>query len=248
MELTFYKEGKRFYTEFEITQDSNLHLEFKKGTTVNMYQSTPDGGKYDYIEDSSKYFGDVIDIDLIALVYPKRIRIVSPNEPSYAAITTDGEVTEIKSQSKDVEITANGVTEIAPDNGFGYLSGVKVNVNVPSGGSGGSSGGGEVDHEYLDIRGVDPMYLEGLIPFITLVRVDTQGGASIGPPLFITMMGAQITIDLLPYVAIDKNARLVLITGDNVQTVTFDMVMADEELASAYKAIPRITEEQFYSF
>jgi hypothetical protein len=86
----------------------------------------------------------VADFDFASLVYPKIIKVVCPTEPTYAEVVTDGEVTEIKSQSKEVEITANGVTEIAPDAGFGYLSGVKVNVNVQGGGAGGDapSGGG----------------------------------------------------------------------------------------------------------
>lgn len=70
-------------------------------------------------------------------MYPKYIKIVSKVEPTYAAITTDGEVTEIKTQSKEIEITSNGITNITPDSGFTYLNSVKVKTNVPTSGGGG---------------------------------------------------------------------------------------------------------------
>lgn len=53
--------------------------------------------------------------------------------PIYAAITTDGEVTEIKTQSKEIEITSNGTADITPDAGFAYLNSVKVKTNVAGG-------------------------------------------------------------------------------------------------------------------
>lgn len=137
MELVFHKENGLYITEFEVTSDFNVHLERSKGGKVSFYQKTTDGN-YDHIEKLSKNIDKVFDYDFQALVYPKIIKITSECEFDVSSLTTDGEVTEIKSQSKEVEITSNGVTEIAPDAGFGYLSGVKVNVNVPQ--SGGSSG------------------------------------------------------------------------------------------------------------
>lgn len=140
--LQFNRIGDTWVAEFQVTADFNIHIE---GGPLTLYQRTGDAANFALInvENYRQLSGSVFDYDFSALVYPKTIKIVSSTEPSYAAITTDGEVTEIKSQSKEVEITANGVTEIAPDAGFGYLSGVKVNVNVPqSGGSGGGSVGG----------------------------------------------------------------------------------------------------------
>jgi hypothetical protein len=62
-------------------------------------------------------------------------------------VTTDGEITEIKSQSKEVEVTANGTMDITPDAGFSYLNSVKVKTNVPTSGGGGG-GGTELEGEY----------------------------------------------------------------------------------------------------
>ena len=42
------------------------------------------------------------------------------------------------------------MTEIAPDTGFGYLSGVKVNVNVPQSGGGDAPSGGETEYFRID--------------------------------------------------------------------------------------------------
>ena len=46
----------------------------------------------------------------------------------------------IKNQEKSLEITENGVTEVAPDSGFTGLSKVTINTNVASSGGGGTGG------------------------------------------------------------------------------------------------------------
>lgn len=81
--------------------------------------------------------------------------------PIYAAITTDGEVTEIKTQSKEIEVTDNGITEITPDAGFTYLNSVKVKVNVPT--SGGRSAS---SWRYFDVSKLDSSMKSRLYPFI----------------------------------------------------------------------------------
>lgn len=53
----------------------------------------------------------------------------------------------INNQSKVVDITENGTTEVVPDSGFTGLSKVEVNVNVSGG-----SGGGELEGEYYLAR------------------------------------------------------------------------------------------------
>lgn len=143
MNLQFTNKGGNFVSEFEVTSDFNLHIEGVRLSDMHIYQKTA-GGSYAKVTDfpSERSQDRVADFDFASLVYPKFIKVVCATEPTYAEIATDGEVTEIKSQSKEVEITANGVTEIAPDAGFGYLSGVKVNVNVPQSGGGESGGGG----------------------------------------------------------------------------------------------------------
>ena len=183
MELVFHKDNGLYITEFEVTSDFNVHLERSKGGKVSFYQKTTDGN-YDHIEKLSKNIDKVFDYDFQALVYPKIIKITSECEFDVASLTTDGEVTEIKSQSKEVEITANGVTEIAPDAGFGYLSGVKVNVNVPqSGGSGGTEGGMKLLCFNSFAEGLTGQDLLGFLgPFNALVKVvDSEGKEGILP-------------------------------------------------------------------
>lgn len=137
MNLQFTNKGGNFVSEFEVTLDFNLHIEGVRLSDMHIYQKTA-GGSYAKVTDfpSERSQDRVADFDFASLVYPKFIKVVCATEPTYAEIATDGEVTEIKSQSKEVEIVSNGVTEIAPDAGFGYLSGVKVNVNVPQSGGG----------------------------------------------------------------------------------------------------------------
>ena len=50
-----------------------------------------------------------------------------------------------KLQEKAIDITVNGSTVISPDSNYDALSGVTVNVNVPSSGGGESSGEGILD-------------------------------------------------------------------------------------------------------
>lgn len=137
MELTFNKDGNLYVTEFEVTTDFNLHLERDKGGKVSFYQRSTNG-QYDSIEELEKNIDLVFDYDFQSLVWPKYIKITSESLPTVATLTTNGEVTEIKSQSKEVEIVSNGTTDVTPDAGYSYLSGVSVKVNVPQEGGGGS--------------------------------------------------------------------------------------------------------------
>ena len=136
MNLTFNKINDVFVSEFSVTSDFNLHVERSKGGSFTIFQRSSDGGNYGevyYQEKLDKI--KAIDYDFSALIYPKYIKIVSEVEPTYAAITTDGEVTEIKTQSKEIEITSNGITNITPDSGFAYLDRVSVKTNVAQSGS-----------------------------------------------------------------------------------------------------------------
>ena len=60
----------------------------------------------------------------------------------------------IKNQEKSVEITENGVTEVAPDSGFTGLSKVVVNTNVASGGGGATEPKPVNDVTFYDYDGV----------------------------------------------------------------------------------------------
>ena len=123
-----------------VGQKGFLHLERDKGGFLFLYQRSSDGGSYDSVGDAKFAPHDsIIDYDCTALVYPKFIKIVSEVEPTYAAVVSDGEVTEIKAQTKEIEVTSNGTTEVAPDTGFAYLNSVKVKTNVATSGEGGAS-------------------------------------------------------------------------------------------------------------
>lgn len=141
MELNFVQSSEVFgkntlawETEFEATGDFNLHVERNKGGDILVYQRTAGSG-YAIVEDFRGMDNKpAIDLDFTSVVYPKFVKIVSESQPTYATITTDGEITEIKSQSKEVEVTANGTINVTPDAGFSYLNSVKVNTNVASSG------------------------------------------------------------------------------------------------------------------
>ena len=118
-----------------------------------MQQNSAEGGKYAAVDDWGTQNNDklIIDYESGYFVTPKSIKIISKVLPTYAAITTDGDVVEIKSQAKVVEITSNGTTSVEPDAGFSYLSKIDVKTNVPQSGG---SGGGENLIEYINFEGV----------------------------------------------------------------------------------------------
>lgn len=161
MELVFKESsqvlsGKPAYeVEFEASSDFSIHIERPEGGRFLVYQKSVANGKYSLVDGVGyQDYKDVFDIDFAGSVYPKWIKIVSEVEPTYAAIISDGEVTEIKAQSKVVEITSNGTTNITPDEGFGYLNSVKVKTNVAQSGGGSTSGGGKYGMLFFDIANV----------------------------------------------------------------------------------------------
>lgn len=182
MELKFNKNGDAWVAEFEATDKFNLHMEGLLLGSFSILQRTA-GGKYTHVRGIPTYprFDKVFDYDFDALVYPKFIKIVSETEPTYAEVVSDGEITEIKSQTKEVEVTANGTTQVAPDAGYSYLTGVTVKTNVPqSGGSGGGNGDGK--WLYLDKSSVPfPNAMEMLVLLSTIGKVSGPNGTIIGP-------------------------------------------------------------------
>ena len=256
MELQFIKDDhERWVSEFEAGADFNLHIERKTGGTVTLYQRTTGGG-YDVVDDFEVMrHQPVIDYDCTALIYPKFIKVVCSSEPSYAEVVTNGEVTEIKSQSKEVEITANGVTEIAPDNGFGYLSGVKVNVNVPQSG-GGESGGGDAPSKsswrYLDVTGVNEyMFSQMLKRFAATCVVKVSGVSHIVVAL-VTVAGMPegaetkaISIDMQTRIK-DQGTGFAIMSYDDYFKQDAGGISAWEYLFINNGAV-EITEEEFYA-
>lgn len=154
MELNFVQSSEVFgkntlawETEFEATGDFNLHVERNKGGDILVYQRTAGSG-YAIVEEFRGMDNKpAIDLDFTSVVYPKFVKIVSESQPTYATITTDGEITEIKSQSKEVEVTANGTINVTPDAGFSYLNSVKVKTNVAQSGGGSGVPNYEIDGE-----------------------------------------------------------------------------------------------------
>lgn len=244
MNLQFTNKGGNFVSEFEVTSDFNLHIEGVRLSDMHIYQKTA-GGSYAKVTDfpSERSQDRVADFDFASLVYPKFIKVVCATEPTYAEIATDGEVTEIKSQSKEVEITANGVTEIAPDAGFGYLSGVKVNVNVPTGGGdtpSQPSGGGAL--EYLDVSGIDGRKKQILIMVCAIARA----GVSIVPPLMFIGEGISLN-DIVSYTSM---CGIDFETPVHYSSTVFsikELLTMNAFTETELNAIPRVTKEQFYT-
>lgn len=132
MELAFIKEGSKWVAEFEVKKDFNLHIEREGNGGLFINQRT-DGGEYDLVDDFDHQGAQsVIDYGAKALVYPKFIKVVSEVEPTFASVTSSGEITEIKVQSKSIVITSNGTTDVTPDAGFAYLRKVSVKTQVPT--------------------------------------------------------------------------------------------------------------------
>ena len=93
MELTFEKIEQYFgkdaawVSEFEVTADFNLHIERKAGGRFLVYQKSVADGEYDIVDGLRKDHKDVIDMDFVALVYPKFIKVVSEAEVTMGIVT-----------------------------------------------------------------------------------------------------------------------------------------------------------------
>lgn len=266
MDLTFNKEGKNFVAEFEATADFNLHIERNKGGDILLYVRTQGGG-YDIVDDFGvQRHQGVIDYDCSALVYPKWIKIVSEVEPTYAAVVSDGEVTEIKSQSKEIEVTSNGTIDVTPDAGFAYLNSVKVKTNVPTSGEGGGSSEEKMGMVYLTKEALfqgmgtpmpDTVTQEEFKDFMwelisTFAIVATRKDGNICDPIqafFENATENRITFDRLDAVAINFD-QLIFNKSDYGYVPMWKMVGASIEEAKAVvsQIFPnQLTKEEFYN-
>lgn len=241
MNLQFTNKGGNFVSEFEVTSDFNLHIEGVRLSDMRIGQKTA-GGSYAEVTDfpSERSQDRVADFDFASLVYPKFIKVVCATEPTYAEIATDGEVTEIKSQSKEVEIVSNGVTEIAPDAGFGYLSGVKVNVNVPTGGGG---EGGDT------IKYIDPSKSQiaaAMVESAILIKLQLEGGVIIVPmAVFVANRDSYNVVGIIG-ASVDLDAEFVIEPGGQLTSIRKNLNgygITNEQIDS----IPYITKEEFYT-
>lgn len=236
MELQFTQTEKGFYVaEFEATADFNLHVERKAIGQVLMYQSTGTGD-YALVEGVKQLEGKtVFDYDFTALIYPKRIKIVSMSEPTYAVITSEGEVTEYKVQSKSVEVTGNGSMVVTPDAGFAYLDAVTVKTNVPS--QGGE--GGEFKARYFDTTEVPSDMILGVVSYSVAIKAQKQ-------ILFTTTVG--VTEELDPEAVMWLEGVPLALSAD-------EGVMMDSNFIESLKGViaeqggtlTEITKEEFYN-
>jgi hypothetical protein len=89
MELTFNKVNNWYEAEFEIAGDINLHIELNVAAPIKLYQKTS-GDKYDLVQAFKPSIDKVLDTDLMALVYPKCIKVVSEAEVTRAVVLPEG--------------------------------------------------------------------------------------------------------------------------------------------------------------
>lgn len=243
MELNFVQSSEVFgkntlawVTEFEATGDFNLHVERNKGGDILVYQRTAGSG-YAIVEEFRGMDNKpAIDLDFTSVVYPKFVKIVSESQPTYATIVSSGEVTEIKSQSKEVEVTANGTMDITPDAGFSYLNSVKVKTNVAQ------SGGGSGCIRYLNIANLSSLSDQRMaMALACLVKVSSDNyGVAIGSDYFIRDQ-LYIEYSLSDVVAIGVMPTIKFLIEGNI-------IVIEEQLALLMgNGAIEITEEQFYN-
>ncbi len=239
MELTFVESNalgkvKAWECEFEVTADFNLHIEREKGGRILFYQKSQGAGGWAHIDDMGWQDGKPsIDYDFTALVYPKMIKIVSESEPTFASVATDGEVTEIKSQSKEIEVTANGTTVVEPDAGFAYLNKVSVKTNVEGQGGGGSEGG--ANYKYFLIDTSNMSYL--ICTFSSLLKARKGDSIIIIPS---AQQSTQGDIEMLSC-RVNMDDR----TYDGKKFVAMSETV--NAIEAAYGKLTEITEEEFYT-
>lgn len=106
MELTFNNcQPGLWISEFEVTQDFNLHIERVDSGYLYIKQRSTPKGLFDNIKGASFDHADpVVDVDFVGTIYPKYIQILSKVEPTYAEVTSNGEVTQIGTKKVKINI------------------------------------------------------------------------------------------------------------------------------------------------
>jgi hypothetical protein len=238
MVLNFTKTSALWVAEFIASSDFNLHIEGVKVRDLEVYQRGVGDGKYFIVTDAKEnlsYASEVYDMDFAALVYPKHIKVVCRTEPSLAEITTDGEVTEIKSQSKEVEVTSNGTLEVTPDVGFAYLNSVKVKTNVAQSGGGGGSASSV---EYWDVSN-NAEFAKKAKTVAYLLKVESSGECSI------QTQGVNTSYNTLLAISVDTKKPLFAMSGMAFTAIEF--LIGNGVSETIISSIPRITEAEFYN-
>lgn len=258
MTLTFTQSSDQSFggvpayeAEFEVTSNFAIHIERTRGDAALILKQRTGGGKYALVDDFNyaKSKGEVLDYEA-SVTIPKFIKIVSEVEPTLAEIVTDDEVTEIKAQAKEIEVTTNGTTEVIPDSGFAYLSKVNIKTNVPQsgeggggstgGGEGGSGGGSNIEYIRQEDANVFPMDQAKIGAQFAKIKFDNQ--TIIGPAGLLFGVPADM-VELVAF-GIDFNAKMIFSNASmTIKEKLMSYGITEDQLA----AIPRITEEEFYN-
>lgn len=252
MELKFNKNENAgsWVAEFEATADFNLHIEGVIARNVSVLQKTA-GGKYDVVHDlpENAPLDNVMDYDFTALIYPKTIKVVCKDEPTYAEVISEGEIVEMKFQEKVVDVTANGSTVVTPDAGFTGLSKVSVKVDVPSSGGGGDapSGGGESSWRYFSLaEGWDSMTgVTVVISLSQLIYVKNDSNNSVFSGAMASIFTNKASIKKFAFDASMRTKTM----GD--EPITFDELISlsgmSEDMFLSFVGATEITKEEFYT-
>ena len=240
-DIQFTKQGKTYVAEFEVNADFNLHIEKSQSGYLYMRQRST-SGKWDSVRNFQVADNDyIVDYDFTALVYPKQIRLVSEYAPTMCVLTSDGDVIEIKSQSKEVEITQNGEMSVTPDDGFAYLSSVNVKTNVPQQG-GEESGGGAAESSTTYYVNNNNYLFNVVVLCSQLCRLGADGVVKIVPTaMAIFELGDKFSPKDVESVAI--NLDLEFAGPDGLITIRDFLNSTGEDLNS----LTQITKEEFYN-
>ena len=85
--IQFNKEGDVWVAYFNITDDTNLHIDKKSAGGIKLYQKTA-GEDFALVKSIIKHDGKSNDLDLIGAIYPKEIKVISYAEPIQGILTT----------------------------------------------------------------------------------------------------------------------------------------------------------------
>jgi hypothetical protein len=243
MDLTFNKIGNSYVAEFTAEADFNLHIERVSSGYLRIEQRTSASGAYGLVTGMDEYaFMKVIDVDFLGEIYPKFIKVVCANQPTYAKVVSSGEVTEIKSQSKEVEVTANGTTEVTPDAGFAYLNSVKVKTNVAQSGEGGGSQEG-VKIGYYNAPKEFIVGLLGFTPIVYLIKIES--GEIMPGTALIQQADAVENLKITSFAVIEPNTQYIRLSAE--ETPMSPNEFMDYFAGSGLGAATEITEEEFYT-
>lgn len=143
-----------------------------------------------------------------------------------------GEVFDSTLQTKEIEITQSGTTEIVADADFLALKKVNLNVNV-------QGGGGSV--EYLDVSGLDNDLQTMLLSYSAMVRAIVDGAIYIIPS--INAYQQNIATSKIKAVGVAWE-QSVYMSVSGMPKMTIKEVLT---MMTNIDSLPRLTKEEFYA-